>query len=476
MKIRGGYNPKIPGRPSSAVREIPVPGQLHLDLHGHGLTFIPAVKNGETVAFGTPLAWAEAAGGKVALPAPAAGTTALQRGRIVLTVTHGEVKPVRPRHVPGQTNAEAMRTAFADTGIWPLIWSSKTKGMPRLDGTDVPDRILVNFVAAEPFRTRGKVILQEREKSVAAGLRFLPQLLAKGGSIHLFLTALSHPVAQAVRKTGAQAPFLVESAPVRYPVEQPRVLIRAFRKSRPPVQPPENLWVIDAQTLAAMGACLGEGIPLHDRIVALGGPGAAQPSHVRVRIGTRLDQVLAPGDGAETKRVLRGGLFRGNPVNPANTSIGFEDDALFVIPRPGEREFMAFAMPGFDRVSLLPCFASRLTGAADRSLTTSLRGERRPCIACGLCEDICPMGLMPQVLHRYLYRDSLDDAAETGLGLCTGCGLCSFVCPSKIELRHQFAEALERLRLEREHLEADQAKSLNATTGSVTPHSEAGRK
>jgi Na+-translocating ferredoxin:NAD+ oxidoreductase RnfC subunit len=59
------------------------------------------------------------------------------------------------------------------------------------------------------------------------------------------------------------------------------------------------------------------------------------------------------------------------------------------------------------------------------------------------------------MLHRYLYGDSLDDAERLGLDLCVDCNLCSYVCVSKIELREQFTQAREQLRLER--LEAKKA-------------------
>jgi Na+-transporting NADH:ubiquinone oxidoreductase subunit A len=203
---------------------------------------------------------------------------------------------------------------------------------------------------------------------------------------------------------------------------------------------------------------MAAGIPLHERIIAIGGPGLSDPCHVRARIGTPLQYLLPPQALSDNNLVLKGGLFRGVPARPSTTGVDAKDDAFFVIPRPAEREFLGFVKLGFDRVSILPCFGSALTGSADRHLSDSLRGERRPCIACGVCEDICPMGLMPQVLHRYLYRDALDEAEKTGLPLCIGCGLCSYVCPSKIELRHEFAEAQNHLRLEQEQAAADKAQ------------------
>lgn len=483
MKVRGGYLPKIAGRPSHVIRDEPAPGQLFIALRQDAISYSPAVAHGDSVAFGAPLAWAEVRGGRIALPAPANGTVSIGASpgtaeTIVLQVKNTEIKPATARQPPERTTAETMRATLAANGIWPLIWSSGTRGMPPVDGSEQPRRILVNCVTAEPFRARGKVVLQSNWRQVAAGLRFLPRLLAEYGMIHLVLTELSDPVVQTIRKeTEGHAWLKIETAPVRYPAEHPRVLCRALRNSDRRIKPDEIVWVLDVQAVQALGACMGEGLPLHERIVAVGGPGACAPCHVRVRVGTPLNQLLDPTDLGESKRVLRGGLFRGSPVNP-NASVGYTDDAFFVLPRPAGREFLGFTNPGFDRVSILPCFASRLTGAADRHLTTSLRGERRPCISCGLCEEVCPMQLLPQVLHRYLHRDAIDEAEQTGLPLCIGCGLCAYICPSKIELRHQFLEAQRRLQIEHAQTVAAEAaqERLETSRQHEKEHSEDWRK
>ncbi len=99
---------------------------------------------------------------------------------------------------------------------------------------------------------------------------------------------------------------------------------------------------------------------------------------------------------------------------------------------------------------------SSITGAPDSEITNSLRGERRPCIACGLCEKVCPAELMPQIIHRYLYSEDFNKAEAVGLDLCVDCGLCTYVCPSKIELEKQFMKTLEQLRLEHEEAAASE--------------------
>lgn len=465
MNIGGGYKPRIAGRPSREVEDVALPDRLAIALDQGGIRYVPVVRQGQPVAFGEVLAQAEIAGGRLALPAPATGTVTLDPGddqgpsRIRLAVTDRRTAPaLGVGRRPERATREEIEATLARAGIWPLVWSSSRQGMPPLDRSETPCRILISGVTMEPFRARGKVILREEWARVTTGIQFLPRLLRDYGSVHLMLTEPSDPLMVRLHEeTRGKAWVRLETVPLKYPVEHPEVLCRAMRRSDPKVARGDVLWVLDLQAVAAIGACLVEGMPLHQRLVALGGPGVSNPRHLRVRVGAPLETVLAPAEQAADRRVVRGGLFRGEQVRPEEDSIRYADDGLLVLPRPAGREFLGFARPGFDRVSAMPCFASRLTGAADHHITTSLRGERRPCIACGRCESACPAGIMPQVLHRCLYRQAVEEAEELGLDRCIACGLCSYVCPSKLDLVQEFVAARQRQAEARREAEAAEA-------------------
>ena len=58
MKLKGGYLPRIAGRPSSKIFEVPVPEKLVISLRQFRLSFDPLVDEGKLVDFGTQLACA----------------------------------------------------------------------------------------------------------------------------------------------------------------------------------------------------------------------------------------------------------------------------------------------------------------------------------------------------------------------------------------------------------------------------------
>ncbi|MHC4749007.1 MAG: 4Fe-4S dicluster domain-containing protein [Planctomycetota bacterium] len=465
LKIRGGYLPNLTGRPSGIVERIDLPEKLFIDLHRGGIDYNPVVNENQRVRFGDPIAEASVPGGKLGLPAPASGTVSLDsesgRGRIVLMVANADKTCDLYQHYrPQDITHDVMRDVLTRSGIWPFFWSSKTGGMPSLEDEEKPRAIIVNCVAAEPFRARGKVILHRNWDRVVKGIRFLPRFLQDYGSIEIILTAHRDPIARTMYVDLAGHAWVhFHTVPLLYPVENPLALTRALRRSDSSIKKEDTIWVIDVQGVEAIGTCLSQGFPLHQRVVALGGPGHAHPKHVSLRIGTPVTALVDMGGITGEVNILCGGLMKGVPVDRDVDAVQYDDDAFFFLLEPEKREFLSFIQLGFGKNSIVPCFASNFLRQPDKNISSLLRGERRPCIACGMCEKVCPAGLIPQMLHRYLYGDALDDAERLGLDLCVDCNLCSYVCVSKIELREQFAQAREQLRLER--LEAEEASKEN---------------
>lgn len=460
MKLSGGYTPRIAGRPTSTVEEVPLPPLLRVPLSRHGAAYAAVAAEGDNVKLGTALGEARLDSGVLYIPSPAAGrvesVAPAENGRpaeVSIAAAGEGIDEAFSASTPDRIPAEAVREALARAGVWPFFWSSATGGLPPLDGSERPRAVIVNCLSAEPFLARGNVVLDRAWGRVVNGIKFLQRLLDDYGTVELVLTHKRHPLAQKLyRELAGDALLHFHPVPLVYPVENPRLIRSALVRSDSAVTREHVVWVIDIQGIAALGACLSEGLPPQRRLVAVGGPGVPEPRHLDVPIGTPLTCLPPPGESSV--RILRGGLLTGEPMDPASETLNAGDTGFFYLPDRSKRDFIGFVNPGFDRTSIMPCFATRLTGGADRHVSTSMRGEPRPCIACGLCERVCPAGLLPQVLHRYLYAGKIDEAETTGLELCLDCGLCTYVCPSKIELLEQFDEAREQIRRERAEIEA----------------------
>jgi electron transport complex protein RnfC len=88
------------------------------------------------------------------------------------------------------------------------------------------------------------------------------------------------------------------------------------------------------------------------------------------------------------------------------------------------------------------------SGILVQPLSEVEEGVAHPCIRCGSCVRVCPVGLMPTVLAVFAQRDLFEEAQRYDVMDCIECGCCNYVCPAKIPLvqllRYAKAEVLTR--------------------------------
>lgn len=64
-------------------------------------------------------------------------------------------------------------------------------------------------------------------------------------------------------------------------------------------------------------------------------------------------------------------------------------------------------------------------------------GENHPCINCGQCLSICPVGLAPARIYPLVRDGQNEELGRLKPENCLECGLCTFICPSGLLLSHQ---------------------------------------
>jgi len=191
------------------------------------------------------------------------------------------------------------------------------------------------------------------------------------------------------------------------------------------------------------------------------------PTHIQVVPGYPVKAITDRYVFERNPRIIDGGILTGEALGPQTLGVNTECRGITALREPRAREFLGFMRPGSDRASYAACFLSALMKKASERLTTAVRGERRPCISCGFCEDVCPVELMPHLVHKYLHRDLIEEADRAGVDACVSCGLCSYVCPSKIDLHAQFLEArrlIEEDRKEMADIKAQNESVLEAAS------------
>ena len=450
MKLKGGYNILLEGRPKGTVEVLPEPDALYLPLHSRRFSFDEVcVKDGQHVNTGDVIA-KDPNNYAAPLLAPRGGTVKLKvaANHIVLTDISAPDKKVHipekdlPHIVEEIGTAGIKRYKLLSLGAWQFFYDAYTGQLPDPLGT--PQAVIVSTLSLEPFLTRGDVQLHNRLLQFTRGLEHLQSLL-EYQPIYLTMPNVKSPFASQVREhiRGYAWAKLIQ-VPLKYPYDNFNILARALglKKATGPI------WAVRVEGILAIDRALTVSKPCLVRIVSIGGPAVSSPIHLKAMAGYPIQTVLDKYVTEPDVRVLDGGLLTGEPISREMSGLGAESRGLTVIPELKEREFLGFTRPGWGRRSYSHCFLSALRTEFSERLTTSMRGELRPCISCSFCEEVCPAGIMPHLIHKYLYRDLLEEANEACVDLCVRCGLCSYVCPSKIELRKELAEAQNRIEQE----------------------------
>ncbi len=436
MKLRGGYNILLKGRPSSEEEVLPEPESLFLPLQSQRFKFSElCVEESQRVAQGQILA-KDPDNYLVPLLAPRAGTARLQSVENHIVLENIEQKSENVTANFQEKSAESKREKLLNLGAWQFFYDAFEQTLP--DPAKTPQAIIISILRLEPFGINGDAIVQNNLQDFITGLEKL-QSLIEYQPVYLVMPDTKSELTRYVReKIKGKAWVELIDVPLRYPFDNFTVLARSLGLKRGDENP---VWGIRTEGLLAVNKVLAHSQPYTERIISFAGPGAKSPKHYNTTPGYPIDQLISGRVLCEETRVINGGVLTGETVTEKTKGIDSECSRFTVLCEHTEREFMEFAMPGFSKHSYSNTFMSMLRRKFRERITTALRGERRPCVACGFCEEVCPSGIMPHFIHKLLYQNELEEVEKYRIDLCVGCGLCSFVCPSKLELGRQFSDA-----------------------------------
>jgi len=464
MRLRGGYNVPLNGRPERRIAVMPEPDTLYLPLHSRRFNFSKLqVDDGDRVDGGDILA-KDPDNYDVPLLAPRSGRVRLdeKEGHIVLDEVakqeeHADITESELEHIEQEMGAGGIkRYKLLTLGAWQFFSDAYSGKLPDPLGT--PQAIIVSTVALEPFVARGDAQLHKRLRNFTRGLEQLQSLL-EYQPMYLVMPEIESEFAALVRNhiRGYAWVKMVE-IPLTYPYDDFALLARTLRLRR------DNgpIWCVRTEGVLAVDRALTMTAPCTVRIVSVGGVGVHSPAHIKVMPGYPIETIRSRYFFEPASRLIDGGVLTGRSFPDEALGIDAECRGLTVLPELQDREFIGFARPGWNRSSYTPCFLSALRYRFRERFTTALRGERRPCMSCGYCQQVCPAGIMPDLLHKYLYREMIEELDEARIDLCIECGLCSYVCPSKIDLRRQFIEAKALIAKEKEEIRLEQLRREEA--------------
>jgi H+/Na+-translocating ferredoxin:NAD+ oxidoreductase subunit C len=295
-----------------------------------------------------------------------------------------------------------MLDAIARAGIVGLGGATFPTHVKLAPPADKPvDLLLINGAECEPYITSDRKLMETHPDEIIRGTQLLMTILGVEKCI-IGIEDNKPNAAKMLRQASADDKRIeVLEFPVMYPQGGEKQLICAVtgREVPPPPGLPSDVGVVvqNVSTVFAVKQAIMDGIPLIERIVTVTGNGVINPGNFRVRIGVPYKALIDAAGGFSTppERVINGGPMMGQTVFDLDTPVTKGTSCILV---------------------LTPSEAAQVKSA--------------PCIRCGRCVTVCPMGLVPNMMATAAERESWEIGSDYGAMDCMECGCCTYTCPA----------------------------------------------
>ncbi len=401
---------------TSPIKVMPAAPEMVFALFQHaGKPALPAVAVGARVKVGTPIARPDgfissavhsSVSGEVKAienrPHPALG----ESPAIVIT-SDGQDTPddnIQPRQDIDNLSSAQIIEIVQKSGIVGLGGAGFPTHVKLSPPKDKPvDTLILNGAECEPYLTADHRLMVEQANQIFSGMKIAMKALKATKAV--IAIEENKPDAIAIFKKLADGKNIrLISIKSFYPQGAEKQLIQAaLQREVPSGCLPFDVGVVvqNVATCFAIYQAVYQGKPLYERVVTVTGTILKNPANLLIKLGTSLRSVIDFCGGA-TEEIAK--VIIGGPM------MGIAQCSLDVAVIKGTSGIIVFSKKQA---------AARL---------------RQPCIRCGQCLRVCPMGLNPSAIARAIEMNRLDLAQEYYVLDCVECGICSYTCPGNSDI------------------------------------------
>ncbi len=313
------------------------------------------------------------------------------------------------------------------------------------------ENLIIHGIGSEIYNlSLGVLLAGKKIFHFVDGIKILKTILPKS-KVYLALNRYHKNLIEQISKLTSGLDWLeIQPLEPKYPQGYDEMLVPTLLgKKFPYGYSAANIGVVvlNIQAVLHVYEAVVEGKPLIERTIALCGEGFKENLHIKVRVGTPLKDIISQRlkENIEVRIVLNS-LLTGVRLKDLSLPINRTYSQIISIPENRNREFLSFLRPGVKRDSYSNTFLSKFLQFFKKELNTNIHGEPRPCISCGYCEEVCPVGIIPHLIYRYVERNIIEQTLiNYGIFDCIECNLCSYVCPSKIPLAKFIKDGQQKL-------------------------------
>ena len=287
--------------------------------------------------------------------------------------------------------------------------------------------IIVNGAECEPYLTCNDQMMRSKADEIVEGVEILLQLFQSAVGVICIENNKPEAIAAMEKAVQGKNNISVRGLKTKYPQGGERSLIQVVAGIDYPITklPADAGCIVEnVGTVYAIQRAVLYNEPLISHVLTVTGDAVKSPANFWVQEGTNYRELLeACGgvkDGVEPKKALAGGPMMGIAMSSLDVPVQKNNNALTLL--------------SFDEIE-----------TAEEQVT--------PCLRCGRCTTVCPLGLMPQMMAAAVEFGDLERYDKKLYGLdCIACGSCTYICPAKRPLTQLFkqtkAEILARKRAE----------------------------
>ena len=261
--------------------------------------------------------------------------------------------------------------------------------------------LIVRLVFDDPWLVADHALCQERMDAVIEGAAIVAHACSKVSRIVFAVSHREKELGQQLLSAAGKIdiPSSLVLTGSRYPqrnIRELEIALRIYEKKEGLSL--GSLLVLGPAVLAAAFDAVVYKKPIMDRYVAVGGSAVKYPQIMKVRIGTRIGDVIDQCGGFIDKpeRIVIGSPLSGREVVYLDEPVGKSCYAIVAMTK-----------------------------------SQAAFHNQQNCINCGECRAVCPVGLDPQNIYKRINMLEAEDSLRSG---CHGCGCCKVVCPSSLPL------------------------------------------
>lgn len=267
------------------------------------------------------------------------------------------------------------------------------------------ETLIVNCVEGEPYVTSDYMIVNNYIQDVLETLDKIMNIFDIKECFIAILVASDALKEKIKSHLGTYPKIKLIEVPNLYPMGWEKYLVRYIKHlDYDNIPTDKEIIVNNISTIYSIYEAFKYQKPQIDRIVTFSGDNIENPHNIRIKIGTKIKEVL-PKLSVSDSIIINGGVMMGGLACP-DTIITKESKAILFMKRVAT-------------------------------------GDIKDCIKCGKCVRVCPVKLSPVVIC-----DNVDNEyalKKLNVSKCISCGLCSYICPAKIEVRKYIKEALNKI-------------------------------